>query len=168
MVLNAPPNWPEVLPVANADLEEHVTAAQDSTVFETDYTYEQFPQRIGDVEKHHYFQVWPIGVISGPQNAQTITPGLTVGTVQRIVAEKNPEIWLISVSSKAGAGSVNVYMGEPGGPFVPLGPGGFAVLPARGPILSLIGIGATVNGVVVGLANLDQGTPSPTVNVGAY
>lgn len=168
MVLNAPPNWPGVLPTAEADLEEHVTAAQDSTIFESDYTYEQSPQRIGNVEKHHYFQVWPIGVMSGPQNAQLITPGLTVGSTQRIVAEKNPEIWIISVSSKAGTGSANVFMGEPGGPFVPLGPGGFAVLPARGPNLTLIGVGATCNGVVIALANLDQGIPSPTVNVGAY
>src|SRR5579864_772134 len=169
MSMNPPGGFPAPLLAEVAGGSENPHAVQDANVFETDYSFEQIPQRIGNVELHHYWQVFTIGVITGPANAQSVSPGLTVGAFQRIVVEKNPEIWIVSLSSKAGGGSVLLWEGEPGGPYIPLGLGGYAVIPSRGPSITLQATGATANGVVIAMGGFSRtSNPSPMVNVGAF
>lgn len=168
MALNYPANLPATLPTAEGSLEERITVTPPQA-YESDYTYEQFPQRIGDVTQHRYWMTWPIGVVSGPANAQSIAPGLTVGTYQRIIAEKMPEVWLVSVSAKAGGGNLWIYDGEPGGLYLPLGLGGFAVFPARLGVLTLLAVGGTASGVVAAIGGFSRiSNPSPQISIGSY
>lgn len=99
--------------------------------------------------RHRWFQPVVIGVPSGPY---TYIPGLTAGLTQRVQFDHKPDWIMVSISGQtANTGRVNLFLGDPGGPPIPLGPHGKAVVPApQSGVITLVNVGSTPTyGVIV-------------------
>lgn len=121
-MLNVPPWSPVPLPTAEG-------AQEPTAVGQHTYDYGALPQRIGNVDKHIVFIPFPLGVLS----AGVYTPGLGPGQTVTYNLDQCPEgtRWIASVDGEATA-NIRVYLGAGvGGPYIPIGQGGSAKIPAR-------------------------------------
>lgn len=147
-VLNAPPNWPFDLPVAEGDAEEKATGG-----LYIPYAFDAPPQRIGDVRAHKFLIPYDIGTWTNGNRGGSMVSGLGQNQVVTYDVDQTPEFWFITLDSLTVATAlVRAYLGPGvGGPSWRLGAKGRIRLPAQGQnYLTLINLGAGVaNGTVV-------------------
>lgn len=109
--------------------------------------------------KHKFFQVFEIGLTTGPYNALTIVPGLTVGSIQTINVDQIPDWWTIGISSET-ASRVFIWLGgEPSAFPIRLGSGGSVTIPAQGNSFLTIQCRvatATAFGTIIAHAGFDE------------
>jgi len=107
--------------------------------------------------RHRWFQIQPIGTPTGPY--AIAAGGLAAGLTQRIQFDHRPDVIIVSISGQTAlTGRCQLYLGEPGGPFILLGPLGKAIIPApESGIITLVNVGTTVTiGTVVAIAGYDN------------
>ena len=106
--------------------------------------------------RRRWFDVRDIGTATGPYaNA----PGLVAGSVMRIQFDHRPDVIAVAISPEtASTGLARVFLGDPGGPFMRLGAGGRAILPApEAGVISVLNAGTTtVYGTVIAMAGYEN------------
>lgn len=107
-----------------------------------------------------WYEPFDIGVESrtGSNQVSYASP-LTVGAVQRIKTDSAPDYWLITSVVNAATAQLSIWTdGDPVGPPVRLGNGGFCCIPSRGrPFLTLRASGASVVGTVIAISGYAPG-----------
>jgi len=101
--------------------------------------------------RRRWFDVADIGTVTPPY---LVTPGLAAGATQRIQFDHRPDIVVVSILATAVTSSAHVFMGDPGGPPIRLGDGGYCIVPGpEAGVISITNTGSTLlYGTVIAMA----------------
>jgi len=108
--------------------------------------------------RRRWFDVMDIGTPTPPYS---LTPGLAAGITQRIQFDHRPDVISISILATAVTATAHVFSGDPGGPPIRLGAGGYLVIPGpEAGVISITNSGTTpLYGTVIAMAGYDNLPP---------